>query len=175
MIRRPPGLNRAVAAVICLCVLMTSCATGRALDGLYRDEAKHFQVRLPQNGWQMTETRGADVVLRDTRSTARMAVAASCPGEETGPLSSLVRHLFFGLRQVEELRQEQVVLDGAVGLDTMIRGSWEGATVQIRSVVIRRTGCLYDLLYVAPADTFEVHSADFDAFLKSWQFLSEQP
>lgn len=175
MIRRRPRLNGAVSAAVCLCVLMSSCATGRALEGLYRDEAKHFQVRLPQDGWRVTETRGTDLVLRDTRSAARMAVAARCPAQETGPLPALVRHLHFGLRQVERLRQEEVVLDGAAGLDTIVTGSWEGASVQIRSVVIRRNGCLYDLLYVAPPDTFEVRSADFDAFLKSWQFLSEQP
>ena len=68
-----------------------------------------------------------------------------------------------------------VELDGALGLDTVITGSWDGTSVQIRSVVMRRKGCLYDLLYVSPTNAFGSRSADFDRFVNSWQFLSEQP
>ena len=175
MIRGGPGVIGAVTAVVCLSVLMTSCATGRIRNALYQDEAKSFQVELPQNGWRVIQSPGTDLALEDTRSAARMAVAASCPEQGTDPLPSLVRHLHFGLRQVKRLRQEQVVMDGAMGLDTMIMGTWEETTVQIRSVVIRRKSCLYDLLYVAPPDAFAARSADFDQFLQSWQFLPEQP
>ncbi len=173
MIRSRPGLGAAVAGWVC--VLLTGCVAGRTLDALYRDTAKGFQVELPRNGWQITEAPGTDLVLRDTRSAARMAVAANCPGTETGPLPALVRHLFFGFRQVKWLRQERILLNDVVGLDTVITGTWEGTSMQIRSVVIRRKGCLYDLLYVAPSSAFGARSADFDVFLKSWQFLSEKP
>lgn len=175
MIRWNPGVIGAVTAVACLSVLMTSCATGRIRNAFYQDEAKNFQVELPQNGWRVIQSPGTDLALEDTRSTARMAVAASCPEKDTDPLPSLVRHLHFGLRQVQRLRQEQVVMDGATGLDTIITGSWEGTAVQIRSVVIRRKTCLYDFLYVAPPEAFVARSADFDQFLQSWQFLPEQP
>ena len=171
MIRSHPGRSAAVTGIVFLFVLLTGCATGRAPHGLYRDEVNGFQVQLPRNGWQVTESPGAALALRDTRSQARMAVAVSCPEQETGPLPALVRHLFFGIRQVKQVRQERILLDGAEGLDTMITGRWEGAPVQIRSVVIRRQDCLYDLLYVAPSDAFGVRSADFDRFLNSWQFL----
>ena len=170
---RSPGRRVALTGMVFLSVLITGCATGRGPGGLYRDELNGFQVRLPRNGWQLTESPGAALALRDTRSEARMAVAVSCPEQETGPLPALVRHLFFGIRQVKQVRQERILLDGAEGLDTTITGRWEGTSVQIRSVVIRRPGCLYDLLYVAPSDAFGVRSADFDRFLKSWQFLSD--
>jgi len=47
--------------------------------------------------------------------------------------------------------------------------------MQVRSVVIRRKGCLYDLLLVAPPETFGAQDTDFDHFLKGWQFLSDSP
>ncbi|MFQ5804418.1 MAG: hypothetical protein ACE5JQ_16125 [Candidatus Methylomirabilales bacterium] len=175
MIRSRSGLSTVLTGVVCIIVLMTGCATGRARGALYRDEGKGFQVQLPGNGWQVTESPGTDLALRDTRSAASMAVAVSCPEKETGPLPSLVRHLYFGLRQVKRLRQERIELDGALGLDTVITGSWDGTSVQIRSVVMRREGCLYDLLYVSPSNAFGSRSADFDGFVDSWQFLSEQP
>lgn len=175
MIRRRSTLIGAVITGVFFSVLTIGCASGGIRNAVYRDEARNFRVEIPQNGWRVIQSPGADLALEDTRSAARMAVAVNCPERETAPLPSLVRHLYFGLRQVERLRQEQVVLDGAVGLDTVVRGSWEGTTVQIRSLVIRRTGCLYDLLYVAPPDAFAARSADFDRFVQSWQFLPEQP
>jgi hypothetical protein len=83
--------------------------------------------------------------------------------------------MFFGLRQVERLRQGPIMLDGVEGLDTVVTGEVEGIPVQVRSVVIRRKECLYDLLFVADPETFEARSADFDALLTGWQFFSDKP
>jgi hypothetical protein len=156
-------------------LFLSSCAGGRILDGLYIDERKGFRVQLLRNGWQVMESSGADLVLRDTRSEARIAVSASCPGEETGPLPALVRHLFFGLRQVKQLRQECIQLDGVAGLETVIAATWEGTPVQVRSIVMRRRGCLYDLLFVAPPESYGDRSMDFESFLRGWRFLSDEP
>lgn len=177
MIRFGSGLGAAVTGLGFVSVLLTGCATaGRTLDGFYVDEAKGFRVQLPRDKWQIMEPHpGADLAVRDVQSDARMAVSASCPGRERGPLPALVQHLFFGLRDVERVHQERIMVDGAVGIDAVIKASWEGRPVQIRSVVIQRNGCLYDLLYVAPPETFAVRSADFDAFLGGWQFLVEGP
>jgi len=41
--------------------------------------------------------------------------------------------------------------------------------------VIRQKGCLYDLLFVSPPETFEARGADFDALLTGWQFFSDTP
>ncbi len=170
-----PGLAATVTGMGFVCVLLTGCATGRTLGGLYVNEGKGFRVQLPREGWQVMESPGTDLALRDTRSQARMAVSATCPEQETGPLPALVQHLFFGFRQVKRLRQERILLDGAVGLETVVRGRVEGTLIQVRSVVIRRKGCLYDLLFVAPPETFGTRSVDFDTFLSGWQFLSGEP
>jgi hypothetical protein len=156
-------------------MILMSCAAGRTLNGIYVDESKGFRVQLPRNEWQVMESSGADLTLRDTRSQARMAVSASCPARETGPLPALTRHLFFGLREMKQVRQEHIFLDGVTGLDTEVTGKWEGESVQVRSVVIRRGECLYDLYFIAPPEAFGPQSADFDAFLNGWEFLPEEP
>ncbi|MFQ5960466.1 MAG: hypothetical protein ACE5MG_03650 [Candidatus Methylomirabilales bacterium] len=175
MIRSRPGLRAAFTGMGCVCVLLTCCATSRTVDGVYVDEAKGFRVQLPRHGWHVVESSGADLTLRDTGSQARMAVSASCPARETGPLPALARHLLFGLRDVKRMRQEPILIDGVEGLDTEVIGTWEGERVQVWSVVIRRGGCLYDLLFIAPPATFGAQRADFDALLNSWEFLSETP
>ena len=177
MIRSRPGLSAAVTRMAFIGGLLTGCAaaSGRVVDGVYVDAAKGFRVDLPRSGWRVASSPGADLALRHTGTDASMAVSASCPEQERGPLPAVARHVFFGLRQVEWLRQEPVMLDGVAGLETVVRGRGEGAPVQVRSVVIRQKGCLYDLLFVAPPETFEARGADFDAFLAGWQFFSDKP
>ncbi|MFQ5882912.1 MAG: hypothetical protein ACE5I9_10650 [Candidatus Methylomirabilales bacterium] len=176
MISYRPGWCCVLAGVVLLCLLLLAgCVTGRALEGLYVDESRGFRVRLPREGWGVMESEGANLALQDSRSPARMAVSVSCPESETGPLPALARHLLFGLREVKLLRQGAILLDGVPGLETLVTGRWKGAPVQIWSVVIRRKGCLYDLLFVATPETFGARSEDFDRFLENWQFLSEQP
>jgi predicted Zn-dependent protease len=157
--------------------LLAGCAaaSGRVVDGAYVDAAKGFRVDLPRSGWQVTSSPGADLALRHTGADASMAVSASCPEQEKGPLPAVARHVFFGLRHVEWLRQEPIMLDGVAGLETVVRGTVEGTTVQVRSIVVRQKGCLYDLLFVAPPETFEARSADFDRLLTGWEFFSDKP
>jgi hypothetical protein len=76
---------------------------------------------------------------------------------------------------MKQVRQEHIFLDGVTGLDTEVTGKWEGESVQVRSVVIRRGECLYDLYFIAPPKAFGPQSADFDAFLNGWEFLPEEP
>ncbi|MCI0483494.1 MAG: hypothetical protein L0Y78_02805 [candidate division NC10 bacterium] len=172
-----PGLGAPATQMALVVLLLTGCAaaSGRVVDGLYVDTAKGFRVALPRSGWQVASSPGADLALRNAGADASIAVSASCPEQETGPLPALARHVLFGLRQVEWLRQEPIQLDGVAGLETVVRGRVEGAPVQVRSVVIRRRGCLYDLLFVAPPETFEARGADFEAFLAGWEFLLEKP
>src|SRR3972149_5949341 len=135
MIRSRPGLSAAVTRMAFIGGLLTGCAaaSGRVVDGVYVDAAKGIRVDLPRSGWQVTQSPGADLVLQPTGADTSMAVSVSCPEQERGSLPALARHVFFGLRPVEWLRQEPIVLDGVAGVETVVRGSWAGAPIQVRS------------------------------------------
>jgi len=155
-------------------LLLTSCGGGRFLNGAYLDEAKGFRVALPP-GWERVRLEGADVALREPGGAVTLAVAASCPPAEEAEPAILTRHLFFGLRQRELLRQERVSVDGATGLQTVLSARVGGTPVLVQSVVIRRGNCLYDLLAVARPEAAAGGEAAFGAFLHGWQFLRGVP
>lgn len=160
---------------VLLLFLLAGCATGRIVNGHYVDEAKGFRAPLPREGWEVMEVEGADLALKDLRSPARMAVVASCPGLEAGPLKALSRHLLFGLRGIRVVREESILLDGVTGLEIRVEGRFEGSPVAVRTVVVQRQGCLYDLFYVAPPDLFEGRMGEFDRLIRGWRFLAERP
>jgi hypothetical protein len=121
------------------------------------------------------EAEGADLALRDLHSPARMAVVASCPAGEGGPLKALSRHLLFGIRGIRVVREGAILLDGVTGLETRVQGRFEGTPIEVRTVVVRRHGCLYDLFYVAPPEVFETRMIDFDLLIRGWRFLTDRP
>jgi hypothetical protein len=155
-------------------LLFTGCGGGRFLNGAYLDEAKGFRVALPP-GWERVRVEGADVALREPGGAVTLAVAASCPPAEEAEPAILTRHLFFGLRQRELLRQERVIVDGATGLQTVLSARVGGTPVLVQSVVVRRGNCLYDLLTVARPEAAAGGEAAFGAFLHGWQFLRGAP
>ena len=172
--RRLQTFSRSSAFVL-LSFLLAGCATGRILNGAYVDESKGFRVSLPREGWEVVEAEGADLALRDLRSPARMAVVVSCPAGEGGPLKALSRHLLFGIRGIRVVREGPILLDGVTGLETRVQGRFEGSPIEVRTVVVRRQVCLYDLFYVAPPEFFETRMIDFDRLLRGWQFLTDRP
>lgn len=162
--------KRAVLAAL----LLAGCGGGRFLNGAYLDEAKGFRVGLPQ-GWERVQVEGADLALRPPGGGAALAVAASCPPAEEGEAAVLTRHLFFGLRQRQLLRQEPVTVDGTTGLRTLLSATLNGAPVLVQSVVLRRGKCLYDLLGVAQPEAGAGGEAAFGDLLQRWQFLPGAP
>lgn len=155
-------------------LLLTGCGGGRFLNGAYLDEAKGFRVALPP-GWERVQVEGADLALRGPGGAVTLAVAASCPPAEEAEPPILTRHLFFGLRQRELLRQEPVSVDGATGLQTLLRAKVAGAPILVQAVVIRRGNCLYDLLGVTRPEAAAGGEAAFGALLRGWQFLRGAP
>jgi hypothetical protein len=155
-------------------LLLAGCGGGRFLNGAYVDEAKGFRVALPP-GWERVPMEGADLALRQPGGGATLAVAASCPPAEEAEPAILTRHLLFGLRQREVLRQEPVSLDGATGLRTLVSARAAGAPILVQSVVVRRGDCLYDLLAVARPEAAAGGEAAFKALLGGWEFLRGAP
>lgn len=168
-------MPRAQAALLAA-VLLAGCGAGRFVNGAYLDEAKGFRVALPP-GWERIQVEGADLALRAPGGEVTLAVAASCPPAEEAEPPILTRHLLFGLRHRELLRQAPVSLDGATGLKTRLRAraGAGGAPVLVEAVVVRRGDCLYDLLAVARPEAAEGGAAGFETLLRGWQFLRGAP
>jgi hypothetical protein len=165
---------RRARAELLVILLLAGCGGGRFLNGAYLDEAKGFRVGLPP-GWEQVQVEGADLALRQPGAGVTLAVAASCPPAEEAEPAILTRHLFFGLRERELIRQEPVSVDGATGLKTLLLAKAGGTSVLVQAVVIRRGNCLYDLLAVARPEAEAAGETAFGDLLRGWQFTRGAP
>jgi hypothetical protein len=75
-----------------------------------------------------------------------------------------VRHLRFGLRDVQDLVEKPVTLDGLPGAAQRFRATLDGVPVAVHAVTLRGAGCVYDLVGVAPPDGLAALAPDFERF-----------
>jgi len=149
-------------------LLLSACAAGPRVDGLYRDPRDRFTVQRPPARWQLFSVEGAALAFRSQELAAAIGLRVDCGSPEAGPLPAVARHLFFGLSQAEIETREPMVLSGASGMRTRLRARLDDRPVEVDGITVRLQGCLYDFMYVAPPDRFERGRADFDAFVASW-------
>jgi hypothetical protein len=172
ILRPPQGVPRALVALGCLASLgLGGCAPGRIAGGYFTNEQAGYRIPVPAAGWVPAPEGGADLVLRRSDGPASIAVATTCGPPAEGPLASLGRHLFFGLRDRAIVARSERSLDGVVALQTTLAATLEGQPVEVSAVVLRRDQCLFDLMYLAAPAIFPRHLPAFEALVAGWRFV----
>lgn len=154
--------------------LAPGCAAGRIVGDTFRDPENGFQVRLPPGPWRLQSLDGATLSFVSPALRAGMALRVDCSSPEPGELPWVARHLFFGLQETHIQGSETVRLGDAMAVRTRLRARLDGTPVEVEGVTFRRSGCLYDFIYVAPPATFPQGRPDFETFVQSWMPLSER-
>jgi hypothetical protein len=161
-------------AVAVLLATLAGCGGVRLQDGSYLVSRKGYRVGAP-DGWTRIETE-ADVALRRGEPAGGLMAHATCEGNPpTRPLPVLVRHLRFGLRDVQDLVETPVTLAGLPGTAHRFRATLDGVPVAVRAVTLRGTTCVYDLVGVAPPDGLATLIPDFERFSAGFALAGVAP
>jgi hypothetical protein len=161
-------------AVAVLLATLAGCGGVRLQDGSYLVSRKGYRVGAP-DGWTRIETE-ADVTLRRGAPAGGLMAHATCEGNPpTRPLPVLVRHLRFGLRDVQDLVETPVTLAGLPGTAHGFRATLDGLPVAVRAVTLRGTSCVYDLVGVAPPDGLATLIPDFERFSAGFALAGVTP
>jgi hypothetical protein len=154
--------------------LSAGCATGRIVDGVYRDSGTGYQVNLPPPPWTLAPLDGSVLAFKAASFEAAMAMDVECAQPEPGELRWVAHHLFFGLQDKRVQEQEAVRLHDAEGVRSRLMATLDGQPVEMEGVTARRGGCLYDFMFVAPPSEFARGRPDFESFVNSWTPLTER-
>jgi hypothetical protein len=162
---------RAGASLVAL-LAATGCTADRIERGVFHSR-KGYEVSLPGSAWQVARSSRADLELKREAPPGGMLADATCDERlaERSP-ERLVRHLTFGLKHRSDVHTEPVTVAGRPGARTTFRGTLDGTEVGVDAISLKGDRCVYDFLYVAPADAFDVGRADFQAFVESLALTS---
>ena len=150
-------------ALVAVLAGLAGCGGVRLEEGGFVVREKGYRVGAPA-GWTPV-TSDADLVLRRAESGLGLMANATCDGKPpTRPFPILVRHLRFGLRDVQELVEQPVTLGGLPGVTQHFRATLDGVPVAVRAVTLRGASCIYDLVGVASPEGVAALVPEFERF-----------
>jgi hypothetical protein len=124
---------------------------------------------------ETTRTEVSDVAFQAKRSPSIIALNSSCrpsthkpeQGDEKDQLRELTDQLLLGISGATQRVEKNLTIQTTPALETTLQGKMNGRPISVRTVVLRRNACVYDLLYMAPPTHFEENEKDFSNFVAS--------
>jgi len=161
-------------APIALLLACAACAHANAVEqGVFTKGELRIALGPLPAGWRPIGVEGADLAFRDDEreGSALFDVRCDAPGQDA-PLSILTEDLIMGMTERDIESQKVLPFDSREALHTVLRAKLDGVPMQYDIYVIKKDGCVYDLVYVAPPSRFPSGSGDFERFAAGVHTLS---
>jgi hypothetical protein len=153
-----------------LLVCLVLCACGRTdtlHDGTLQKGDTRIHLGPVPAEWRPIQVDAADAAYRDEARQGSVLFNVRCGARDSdAPLSVLTEHLIMGTTEREFDSQDTIPFDGREALHTLMRAKLDGVPMQYDIYVMKKNGCVYDLVYVAPPDRFSQGAPAFEAFAR---------
>jgi hypothetical protein len=149
----------------------SGCASKRpTFDGTtYQHGEVAFRVGPMPKGWRRIKVSDASLSFRDDAHDGSVLVNARCGAlDQDTPLPSLTAHLMIGTTEKDVGSQEVEPFDNREALHTKMTAKLDGVPRAFDIYVLKKDGCVYDFVYVAPPGDFEGGMGDFEVFVKGF-------
>ncbi len=178
---RPPrrGSVRLASLVVALAGWASSgfgspgCASSGSFDaGVFRAGGVDFQIAPLPAGWRRISMTDADLVYRDDSHDASVLINGHCnQGGEDVPLSALTEQLIMGTTERQFRLEETIPMDAREARHTLLSAKLDGVPMDYDIYVMKKNGCIYDLVYVGPPQSVEGGKAAFEQFVRGFHTL----
>lgn len=151
---------------------LAACATSgpRIESGVFRVQ-EQFRITVPGPQWDAISEGRADLELKHRAGDAGLMANAECGVRYARvDLRVLTRRLFVGFRDRDVLERGTAQVAGLPAAHAVIEGAVAGEArrVRVEAFIIKTGECVYDLVYVAPADAYAERRPDFERFVASF-------
>lgn len=146
-------------------VWLAGCAGKRIEGGVFHGEG--YRVTLPKEGWRVMRRGPADLELQREAAPGGIIANATCGREAGRGLDRLARQLLTGLKDRTILEQNAISVNGHAGERLVFAGRTAAGAVKGEAYVLKAGACVYDVLYVAPAASFDSGREDFERLAAS--------
>lgn len=148
------------------------CGSTRFDGRTYQGSDLAFRVGPIPSSWRSIEADSARLAFRDDAARATIAVGGRCgkDGDDV-PLEALTHHLFLHFTDRQIVEQRVLPLDGREALRTELIAELDGVPKHYIVYVIKKDGCVYDLMRIADVETSQESSAEFERFVRGFATL----
>lgn len=154
-----------ISSVLYVC----GCATLKIKDGVFFPPHEKYTVSIPGNEWEQVKAGKEDIALWHRQYYAMIAIISSDMEHKGFSLEMLNRHLFLGMTGKKIILKEPVLVGNQKALHTILEGEMDNNKLKIDSYVIKVGDKVYDLVYWAPAVSFDSAKGDFENMVQTFQ------
>jgi hypothetical protein len=165
------GWSLTIGIIVLSCLSGCGATMGQVVGHQFISSRYAFAVHLPEDEWQVGAHEPSVLTLTHHQLAAGVTINVTCEREGNTPLDILTRHLFFGFKDVEVLRQEPQALNSALALKTVARARLDTRELFVSSYIMQHHGCIYDLVYFASPQDFPGGESDFEQMVTQFRFL----
>lgn len=142
--------------------LAACCATGGVMtDGGYRDAKVSYRLGEPGEGWRRLQLEAANVAWFNDALSASLMTNSHCDGVKDAPLAGLTEDLLIGLTDRVVVSQQARPSSRREALETIVTGKLDGVERKLALLVLKKDGCVYDIVLGAGPEQFEGALAAF--------------
>ncbi|MEM9693655.1 MAG: hypothetical protein AAGA56_13995 [Myxococcota bacterium] len=165
-------IGSALSFAIAVHVSIAGCGAPTLRGNVYRGEGYAYEFRPPDSPWRRMEASPA-LAYRHEELGATMMVHGRCgqDGDDV-PLQALHNHLFLQFTDRDVHTQKAIPFDGRRALRTELTASLDGVPMRYDVLVLKKDGCVFDMLYLAPDDRrFTDGHGAFDALVQAFRTI----
>jgi hypothetical protein len=127
-------------------------------------------TKLPPQSGGSSDSSSSDVAFQSQKTASIISLNSACrPSFETEhrDLKTFTNLLFLGISEVTQRNERDLTLQSVPALETTLKGKLNDEEMMLRTVVLQRGECVYDLMYVSRPEHFAENEADFSRFVDS--------
>lgn len=158
------------------CALLAAaagCASGGTLrNGTYEDDEATYHLGELPSDWRALEFAENDLAWASDGGQV-IAVNAVCEGHGDPSLKVLTDHLLMGFEERAVVEREELRIDGRGALRTKASASLDGVPVELELTLLKKDGCVYDMVYTSPAGRFADGIEAYRSLVSSFRTVGE--
>ena len=141
--------------------------------GVFHGPSASFHVGDVPGDWHRVNLDDSALAFRDGRGSS-ILVSGRCDLKvDDVPLVALTNQLVMGTTERELVKEETFPFDKREARHTVMKAKLDGVPLVWDVYVMKKNGCVYDMVYVAPPDHFEEGSGPFERFAPSFHTVEK--
>ena len=153
----------------CMLFMVLAVAPGcmRGLkNGIYHSKQTHYRIAPPPKPWRSIGARAANLAWLHKDGSLLMANSACKPSD--APLQALANHLLIGMSDIQVVDKQLQQLSDRQALQLHVQAKLDGVPRSLLIVVLKKDGCVYDVVLVATAENLAKHQNTYEKIVASF-------
>ena len=140
-------------------------------ESVYRNKHTRYRVGHPGIKWRRINARGADMAWLHKQDGSLLYTDSLCKPTDAS-LLSLAQHLLIGMTDHKVLQRHPIQISGRDALQVSMEGKLDGVPQKLQVVVLKKDGCVYDVVLVTSPRQLNRHHAAFQGVLTPFDVAS---